>query len=222
MGNQSQELNDTESITLLQSLQNCWPVESDHWVKMDTLTFVQAVLLYYDIEPSAENPCSSYSGFQGFIQKCDIDHIGDLLQSSFPEKHFSSSPLLNGGKLSTVQFCEWLDSKGLDRPDIFAEIDTVSSVGKKPILLKQLKDIRRINFNEMPPHILKALGANVIAQVRQRINRKNGCKNQISDTINTKLMKSFFDDCCSMDQQTPSMDTIREYIENQFHSDPPA
>jgi hypothetical protein len=91
---------------------NCWrrraPIQSAHWSKIDLLTFSQAVLLYYEIEPSILSEDVRF--MERFIQECDVDRIHELMISSM---RAGSLYFRRRNHVSTASFCKWLKEKGL-------------------------------------------------------------------------------------------------------------
>jgi hypothetical protein len=79
---------------------------------------------------------------------------------------------------------------------------------------KAIKDVHGIDWDNLPPSVLAALGANSFAQASKRADPKV----KISTICNSPLMTKFLGACSTAEgkKDIRAEDTIREYIEPQF------
>lgn len=208
------------SESFLENLRCQWPITSSHWGKKDALVISEAILLQYNIEPNDQNPYV-LDNFEDFLEFGDIDRIWEVLKSSLTNGSFNvlaeGSPSWDS-IIDTKKFCFWLKRKNFPLSSVFSHmIDEVSMQNKKahPNLI-YLKDIQKINFNELSLPVLKSLATNVIAQARQRADMKKKKKPLQSNAINSQCMQKFLEICSEIDGKDTSSDTIREYIQAQF------
>jgi len=195
-----------DTTSYLQQAKSMWPLVSSHWSKMETLTLPQALWLYYEIEPNNE------IDFQDFINFGDEERLWPVMQSAMANNNL---PLLRNQILDVVTFVRWLQQKGLKIPQIFREcLSSRNSLNES--MLQTADDVKRIDFNKLPPSVLKCLGANVIAQFKKREAEQKGEEIKISTVMQSNYLKKFLEECCSSDGKLPSNDTVRQYIEQQF------
>jgi hypothetical protein len=203
----------------LSSLRKHWPIKNFYWGKKDCLVISEAILLQYDIEPSKDNPYV-FEYFEDFLEFGDVDHIWELLDYSITNKSFSI--LMEGDPLwdsiiDTKQFCLWLVRKKIAVAPVFEHMLREILPKKTKMTLTQIQDVKKINFNKLPISVLKALGANVIAQIQQKICTRKGETPKQTKAINSLCMKKFIEMCAEAEAKpTMGEDTIRDYIEGQF------
>ena len=200
----------------LDVLRRIAPVESAYWARRELLTVCEAVLLYYGIDPNGPHGIGE-SGFEFRIRIFDTDRINELIWDSFGNDSLN----VNMGKIRVQELCDWLRQKKLTVPGFFPVINEIPSINKdeKIPVLEVVADVQKIDFNQLSPSVLLALGANIIAQARKRKDSKSDKKTKISEVLHIKTMESFIDDCSTAQDRGPwGDDTIRQYIEQQFQN----
>lgn len=196
----------------LKCVQKEWPLTGPHWNKMETLTLPEAILIYYGIEPAPENPCLRGIGFEDFLLYGDEQKLWPVMQRSISDK--SLLPLKNH-LLQAQVFLSWLNEKGFTNSEIFNKYKLSETQPKKTFELHNAEDVKRIDFNTLSLPVLKCLGANLIVQAYRRKEKRKGNAIRISEAMQNNTLKKFFEDVSDPDK-TPSLDTIRQYIEDQF------
>lgn len=203
----------------LSGLRKQWPIKNFYWGRKDCLVISEAILLQYDIEPNKDNPYV-LEYFEDFLEFGDVDHIWELLHSSIINGGFcvlSQGAPLWDSIIDTKKFCLWLTRKKIAVASVFELMLREMQPKKTKMTLTQIDDIKKINFNKLPISVLKALGANVIAQMQQKICARKKETPKQTKAINSLCMKKFVEMCAEAEGK-PIMgeDTIRDYIEGQF------
>ncbi|MEZ5315626.1 MAG: hypothetical protein R3E91_05415 [Chlamydiales bacterium] len=196
---QDEILKTSIEIDFLTKAQEEWPLLSEHWCKMELLTPLQALLLFYDLEPLSE--AMSPECIQQFYDYGDSKNIAMILNASIHNEIIT----LKDGYLKTKDFCLCLLRNEFSLPQVFVkfmEIHMSDSKNRSKMYLNRLKDVQSVDFNALPKHVLLSLILNSVAQIRRRKDTNNHTKTKITDVLNSPILKKIQEDFCTENDET--------------------
>jgi hypothetical protein len=187
----------------------------DRIKRTDIFNLQEVVLAHYEINSRTNQPLKNEKlkgiDFQRFIEEVDVFSIVHLFRLSFAASEVKLLKVY--GILEPVRtkdYVEWAAKKGLPLPECLTAEIQPWELPK----FRVIKDVQRIDWDNLPPSVLAALGANSFAQASKRADPKV----KVPSIYRLQIMKKFLGDCAvaeSMDA-VKAEDTIREYIEHQF------
>ncbi len=195
-------------------LRRIYPININYWARRELLTPLEAVLLYYGIDPKGPHGISEY-GFEWQIRNLDEDGIYELICDSFKNKSLN----IHLGSISVRYFCSWLQEKKFIVPECIRSSSHNSHCGsKEPVPLSTIPDVLKINFSDLSSSVLAALGANVIAEICiRKADKENNENLKTKDVLKTNMVKELLTLCAASEGKgEKSDDTIRGYIEHRF------
>ncbi|HUD00808.1 MAG TPA: hypothetical protein VMR37_00610 [Rhabdochlamydiaceae bacterium] len=206
---------DDELVKALREAFPMTPAAIDRVKRSDMLMLKEAVLVHYEINPFSVNVPANQKirdlRFDQFAVDGDPYQIVDLFRRSQHAGEVACLSLTNILEpLRRLEYAKWAAKKGLPLPECL----TAEMQPWEVPQFRVVKDVQGIDWDNLPPSVLAALGANSFAQASKRADPKV----KVPTIYRLQIMKKFLGDCAVAESKdaVKAEDTIREYIEHQF------